>query len=123
MREQLCMQGLGVAACFLLECCYLIYMYSLLPRMTQPICRAPFSLRDKYVVQTMLMCMQAAAVLASSMHRLLLVTRHHDQQHPSDIAKWPVANILQNSLGYIEVYRNIGYQIVLTRSTELAPGI
>jgi hypothetical protein len=25
MREQLCMQGLGVAACFLLECCYLIY--------------------------------------------------------------------------------------------------
>jgi hypothetical protein len=24
MREQLCMQGLGVAACFLLECCYLI---------------------------------------------------------------------------------------------------
>jgi hypothetical protein len=25
MREQLCMLGLGVSACFLLECCYLIY--------------------------------------------------------------------------------------------------
>jgi hypothetical protein len=26
MRKQLCMQGLGVAACFLLECCYLFYI-------------------------------------------------------------------------------------------------
>jgi hypothetical protein len=26
MREQLCMQGLGVSACFLIECCYLIYI-------------------------------------------------------------------------------------------------
>jgi hypothetical protein len=25
MSEQLCMQGLGVSACFRLECCYLIY--------------------------------------------------------------------------------------------------
>jgi hypothetical protein len=46
MSEQLCMQGLGVSACFLLECCYLIYMHvlpllpgSLSKRLLEPDCQ------------------------------------------------------------------------------------
>jgi hypothetical protein len=37
VSEQLCMQGLGVSACFLLECCYLIYIDSVFVQFTCPV--------------------------------------------------------------------------------------